>query len=584
MLLSSWLKRISDRIRSRRYHPDRKPKKPDRFTQLGLTRLEDRVVLTVSAVFDAGVLDLTLDAQDDVATITVNGGNIEINGGAVAIKDTLDMPIAVAESALNRVQAFGSADTGQGVTFDSSLTLSGGTAIDGAIETTTVKAAISGVTSNEIDIDSGTLNLSADLTTVERDILLSGSVTIGDGADLTLSTGVGAGAIQIDGAVDGEVGVMDETLNLIAGTGDVTLNAVGTVTADGLESLTVTSAATTTINGAVDLDSSLTITAGTASLNDDVTSGNLQITTTANTTITGAVNSSGTIELDAATLTQNGTITAQDSVTIDVTNPLVLNQNLTSGGATTITVTADDNGALPFTLSSGVTLSSTSGMLTIQADDMNLSGTVAAAGQIVLLRQNSDGEAIELGGTGGTNNELELAVAEIDSVTASILRIGHIAAGNINFTQEVSPANSATLSLLSGGSIADIGAGGIGATNLAIQSSGTVTLDNVRNVESLAASVTGAGSSFVFGNEDDGFVIGSNVDGLTGIITADNTAGSTGSITLTTTTGSIEIAQTLMTGNASGADCQQRFDLHLREWRWDDLWNRICANRLRHGH
>ena len=52
MLLSSWLKRISDRIRSRRYQPDRKPKKPDRYTQLGLTRLEDRVVLSVNAAFD----------------------------------------------------------------------------------------------------------------------------------------------------------------------------------------------------------------------------------------------------------------------------------------------------------------------------------------------------------------------------------------------------------------------------------------------------------------------------------------------------------------------------------------------------
>ena len=85
MVLSSWLKRISDRIRSRRYQPDRKPKKPYRFTQLGLTRLEDRVVLTVSAGLNAGVLELMLDAQDDVAEVTVNGSNhILVNGDTLS--------------------------------------------------------------------------------------------------------------------------------------------------------------------------------------------------------------------------------------------------------------------------------------------------------------------------------------------------------------------------------------------------------------------------------------------------------------------------------------------------------------------
>ncbi|MGZ0165047.1 MAG: hypothetical protein ACKVII_14085, partial [Planctomycetales bacterium] len=523
------------------------------FTQLGLTRLEDRVVLTASAGLNAGVLELMLDAQDDVAEVTVGGGNeVLINGATVSGGGGV-----VLTSDVNRLTAIDSSagmnETGQEVRISDSLTLSDGLSIDSTIETTTVNAAIDGGATDSFNIQSAAIGLGADLTTAGQDITLGGNVAVADGLTLTLTTGAGAGTIQITGSLDGTAGTSAESLTLTAGTGNVTLNAVGSAGSDDLESLTVTSATSATISGAVDVNSSLTITAGTASLNDDVSSGNLQIITTANTTVTGTVNSSGTIDLDAATFTPNGAITAQDSVTIDVANPLVLNQNLTSGGATTITVTADDNGAVPFTLSSGVTLSSASGMLTIQADDMNLSGTVAAAGQTVLLRQNSDGEVIELGGTGITDNELELAVAEIDSVTASILRIGHIAAGNINLTQEVSPANSATLSLLSGGSVADIVAGGIGATDLAIQATGTVTLDNVRNVEALAASVTGAGSSFVFGNEDDGFVIGSNVDGLTGIMTADNTAGSTGSITLTTTTGSIEIAQTLMTGNASGA-------------------------------
>ncbi|MFT5325748.1 MAG: hypothetical protein ACI8P0_003620, partial [Planctomycetaceae bacterium] len=507
MLLSSWLKRISDRIRSRRYQPDRKPKKPDRFTQLGLTRLEDRVVLTASAVFSGFNDLLVVDVDQEDVTISTNGGRITVTGSVTGALGAFTA-VNVQQIIVNDTNAgVGSGAVDFTTSNGSDFVLFKGVFVSADIETAVINTGITATSNgNTVDINAGTLQLNADVIANAGSILLAGDVVLGEGQNVTLSTGATTGQIQIDGSLNGTGGGASEALVITAGTGDVVLNNVGMAGADDLESLTVTSATSATISGAVDVNSSLTITAGTASLNDDVSSGNLQIITTANTTVTGTVNSSGTIDLDAATFTQNGAITAQDSVTIDVANPLVLNQNLTSGGATTITVTADDNGAVPFTLSSGVTLSSASGMLTIQADDMNLSGTVAAAGQIVLLRQNSDGEVIELGGTGITDNELELAVAEIDSVTASILRIGHIAAGNINLTQEVSPANSATLSLLSGGSVADIVAGGIGATNLAIQATGTVTLDNVRNVEALAASVTGAGSSFVFGNEDDGFV------------------------------------------------------------------------------
>ncbi|MGZ0170475.1 MAG: hypothetical protein ACKVHE_13025, partial [Planctomycetales bacterium] len=143
MLLSSWLKRISDRIRTRRYQPDRKPKKLDRYTQLGLTRLEDRVVLTVLAGFNLGVLDLMLNAQDDVAEVTVGGGSeVLINGDTVSGGSGGGGEVLTTD--FNRLTATDSSAgmnvTGQEVLISAALTLSDGLTIDSTIETTTVNA------------------------------------------------------------------------------------------------------------------------------------------------------------------------------------------------------------------------------------------------------------------------------------------------------------------------------------------------------------------------------------------------------------------------------------------------------------
>jgi len=267
----------------------------------------------------------------------------------------------------------------------------------------------------------------------------------------------------------------------------------------------------------------------------------------------GASSNIGAVSLVAGDLVQDGTINAQGQLTITASDSVQLNRDITSGGSTAIVVTSDDVGGTPFLIAPSVTLSSTSGMLSIQADDMSIAGTIDATGQTVLLRQNSDSEAIELGGSGGTIDELELSDGEIDAISAEVLRIGHAASGNIRVTtQAVSPDNVATLSVVSGATITDDG-GSLGATNLAIQAVGNVTLDNSGAVNALAASVTGPGSSFIFTNENDGLVIGSSIDGLTGITTAANTSGNSGSITLSTTSGSIEVAEAITTGSASGA-------------------------------
>ncbi|MDA0591127.1 MAG: hypothetical protein O2820_21955, partial [Planctomycetota bacterium] len=96
MLLTSWLKRLIDRSPRRV-----KPKAPARITQLGLTRLEERVVLNVGPVADVLLEDplatvevddgdlFVRDAsgQDDELSITVNGSNYiieSLNGNLIA--------------------------------------------------------------------------------------------------------------------------------------------------------------------------------------------------------------------------------------------------------------------------------------------------------------------------------------------------------------------------------------------------------------------------------------------------------------------------------------------------------------------
>ncbi|MBE9226312.1 CHAT domain-containing protein [Phormidium sp. LEGE 05292] len=87
-----------------------------------------------------------------------------------------------------------------------------------------VNGAITGTDDSSITL-SGKSNLNANITTVDRDINLKGSVILGK--DVTLSTGVTAGGnISVDGTIDG-----NQKLTLETGTGDINLNgAVGSST------------------------------------------------------------------------------------------------------------------------------------------------------------------------------------------------------------------------------------------------------------------------------------------------------------------------------------------------------------------
>src|SRR5262249_4520022 len=138
---------------------------------------------------------------------------------------------------------------------------------------------------------------------------------------------------------------------------------------------------------------------------------------------------------------------------------------------------------------------------------------------------------IDVGG-GISVGALDLNDLELDHVTAGVLRIGRLDnAGNIVVTPNTvgtggitAHAGFDTLSLRSRNLIpAADSTSTITVTNLAVQSANSTDLYNsatvLNSVGTLAASVTGSGSSFAFNNDGD-LTIGT-ADGVSGITTID---------------------------------------------------------------
>ena len=481
-------------------------------------RLDAGLVLTGGAGVDSigiqqgftvkGLPGASVNAEQvDLASLSARGGSINITGANIDLNGST-------------YQTFDVAGEDNSITFD------------GAVDFT----------------NTGLIRISTSGAAGE-DVAFTGAVN--GPADLDVSGG-GSGGVRFDGQVGGTARLDSLTVTgggglFVAGSNiltngtqlynsAVTVSVDATFDADDADITFVRSLQGVAVGGPDDI----TIDAGTGQLelNDPV----------------GANNNIDSVDLVAGLLVLDGATATQGALTITASSSVLLNADVDSGSSTSIVVTGDDTGGQLFSLSSLATLRSTAGMLSIQADDMNFVGTVDATGQTVLLRQNSDSEAIRLGVGGSANDTLELSSTEISLIDAAILRIGHTTAGDIEFAnQQISSTDIETVSLLTGGAITDSGSGRINVTNLAIQAAGDVTLDDAGSVDALAASITGGGSSFIFANEDDGLDVGSNIDGLTGITTADNTSGDSGSITLSTTSGAINVAQAIRTGAASGA-------------------------------
>ncbi len=219
-------------------------------------------------------------------------------------------------------------------------------------------------------------------------------------------------------------------------------------------------------------------------------------------------------------------------------------KNLGIGGNITLSSTGK------ITASSQVSSSQTD--ITLVADKMDIAAnltTGSATAGSVTLRPFGAGTAIDLGSTANTNAPLELSDAELDRVTAGLLRIGGATyTGGISLTQHISLGNSLVdqLSLVSGGNIQTTSFYTLAANKLNAESAATVMLGNNNSVTQLSGTYDGTGGFTFNGN---GAVQIATVDGRAGV-TAKTTAAS-GNVAITSS-GLLTVNENITSGDSGG--------------------------------
>ena len=149
---------------------------------------------------------------------------------------------------------------------------------------------------------------------------------------------------------------------------------------------------------------------------------------------------------------------------------------------------------------------------------------------------------IDLGSTTDTAaGKLELSDAELNTVTAGTLRIGHETAGPMQITGKMGLTRVPTLHLISGSGI--YGAGQtIGVANLAL-SGGAGEIDVTTAVEKIAAENTAGG--ITIGNMRSGGLTVDDVDGIAGVKSGQ------ADIVLMEMAGSLTFAETMNAGTGT---------------------------------
>ncbi|MFZ2384590.1 MAG: filamentous hemagglutinin N-terminal domain-containing protein [Candidatus Omnitrophota bacterium] len=484
-----------------------------------------------------GTHAITVNALTLADPLTLRGGSVTIDG-ALATTGALTLTSSGAVDINNTITTNGGAFNSSGTTFDNtggSITTGGGNVVMNHSGTVTAGA----------NIDAGTGDVDITVTSANTGIVLNGDAQI-EALDVTLSVGqvvlssgwisgtntvtikpyLNGDAIDLGSASDGNNNTLEisdtEIDNITAGTlriGSASAGAVtltGSISPAGASILHLLSNSTVTGTSYGITDTSLAVTAAGAvtltAANDvdniaiDTSTGNIQFTDSDGFTVTTVDGVTG-IDTDSGSVTLTAT-----TGNITVANTGVAN-DIDATSSITITASADN---ASFTLDSTADIRSTGGAVTISADDMDLSGTITAGGQIVTLKSTTAGDEIYLGTNPGTANVLELSDAEIDNITAGTLRIGSASAGAVTLTGSISPAGASVLHLTSASTVTENSSCAITETSLAVSAGGAVTLTAANDVDNIAINTTSGNIRFT---DPDGFTV-TTVDGVTGISTS----------------------------------------------------------------
>jgi filamentous hemagglutinin family protein len=195
---------------------------------------------------------------------------------------------------------------------------------------------------------------------------------------------------------------------------------------------------------------------------------------------------------------------------LTVNNTLAANDVDANGGTVSLTAGSSGNDHR-LTIATGAAVRGLGG-ITLVGDHMTLVGsTINGGSSTVTLRQFENGTDISLGGAENPG-VLAFSAAELDTVTAGVLKIGDANSGNLTVDAAIAPANATTLSLQSGGSISQGAGDTINIANLALRAGSTITLGENNNVDTMAATAAGNISY----KDADSFTVGT-ADGITGV-------------------------------------------------------------------
>jgi len=350
------------------------------------------------------------------------------------------------------------------------------------------------------------ISLANNVTAVGFDTSFSGPVLLT--ANVTVSTGAGAGNIQFSDAIDGA-----HDLSLNAGTGGVTLGgAVGATTALGTVEIEAGSATAMTIGHAVTADTLSITTAGGVTIGAALQLGadSLEIT-----------DSGGPIAINAPITTQGGKVFLTAGRAITSTN----------AGTITTTGTADaaqgTNGGEVLLRSTGAGNISLAAAITTTGGETS-SGTNDGgnAGHVTITNSNGSVQVHNIvarggasaGGLPGKKGTIQLSAsagitqANTTTLTGSALKI--IAGGNVTLTNGTNDVRTLAVLVSGGGllnyvnqyklTIGTIGATGTGAASLPEKKgivltggNGTITVNAAGGTLIIENDVSAAGSGRV---------------------------------------------------------------------------------------
>jgi hypothetical protein len=470
---------------------------------------------------------LTVGTAGGVTGITTNGGNVQLSvGGNLTVAAAVDAGTATVSfianaSFLSYINQSSVGSSGGNITsrFDDYDLQAGSSITTAANREVNLRVATGGV-----GIDLGSTGTGAAFSQAEIDTVTAGQLRFTAAAIINILSSVTFNPAKVATVV----------LEAVSGILDATAAEQTDLAATNLAIKTSTG-----IGAFDDLDTAVSVLAFR-----NITSGNVNISNTGALTI-GSV-------FDVTTSTNSGGTT-----TITASSPLTFAVNTTSAGDATYTAGESSDapaGADDLTINAGVTVSVTTGTLTLRAgDDIVVNGVTGAFGAVSVTAAFND-----LDGLGGivNNGLIESTGAGVDIHAIGNISVGRVSAASAadltttagaiidsNATGADITASSVSLSAATG--IGSAGGANAISTEAATLTAANSTSGNINIIEATGIDLAGITNSASGGNVSIATLAGSITTsaaivatGAGNIALATAGAGSTLTLSNTVTTGS----------------------------------------------